>query len=158
MTPAILALEAVKQPYRLLHYSHNGSGLGYGEEAVAELGLDPKKVFKTLLAELHNGEIVVCVVPVSFLLNLKALSKVTKVKKAVMAPKSVAQKRTGYVLGGISPFGQTRSHRTFIDESALGFDEVYVSAGKRGVELAIDPEVFSVVLDATFTRLTEEQL
>ena len=158
MTPAILALEAVNQPYRLLHYSHTGSGLGYGEEAVAELGLDPKKVFKTLLAELHNGEIVVCVVPVSFLLNLKALSKVTKVKKAVMAPKSIAQKRTGYVLGGISPFGQTRSHRTFIDESALAFDEVYVSAGKRGVELAIDPEVFSVVLDATFTRLTEEQL
>jgi len=154
VTPAILALEIVSQPYRLLHYSHTGSGLGYGEEAVAELGLDPKKVFKTLLAELHNGEIVVCVVPVSSLLNLKALSKVTKVKRAIMAPKSIAQKRTGYVLGGISPFGQTRSHRTFVDESALGFDEVYVSAGKRGLEICVAPEAFSALLGASFVTLT----
>jgi len=158
VTPAILALEAANQPYRLLHYSRTGNGLGYGEEAVAELGLDPSKVFKTLLAELNHGEIVVCVVPVPYLLNLKALSKATNVKKASMAPQSIAQKRTGYIVGGISPFGQTRSHRTFVDETASAFDEIYVSAGKRGVELAITPEAFSVVLDATFTRLTEEQL
>tara|TARA_B100000686_G_scaffold224972_1_gene232136 strand:- start:979 stop:1443 length:465 start_codon:yes stop_codon:yes gene_type:complete len=154
VTPAIRSLDAASQSYRLLRYDRSANDFGYGEEAVFELGLDPKLVFKTLLAELADSELVVCVLPVSSLLNLKALSKATNSKRASMAPSTLAEKRTGYVLGGISPFGQIRSHRTFVDESALLHNEVFVSAGKRGVEIAIAPDTFSIVLNATFTRLT----
>jgi Cys-tRNA(Pro)/Cys-tRNA(Cys) deacylase len=158
VTPAVLALEAANQPHRLLHYSRSGSESKYGEEVSAKLGIDPDRVFKTLMAELSDGELVVCVVPVSCLLDLKTLAKAAKVKKASMAHQALAEKRTGYVVGGISPFGQTHSHRTFVDQTALDLDELYVSAGKRGVEIVITPEAFTVVLDATFTRLTGEPL
>jgi len=157
VTPAIIDLSEAKQDFRILEYEHGSLGRGYGEEAVEELGLNPSRVFKTLLAELQDGEIVVCVVPVSSLLNLKALAKAAGVKKASMAEISVAERRTGYVAGGISPFGQTRRHKTFVDLSASTFDEVYVSGGKRGLEVAISPSSFEEVLGATYASLTGGQ-
>ena len=112
------------------------------------------KLIEEELSELQNGEIVVAVVPVTSLLDLKALSKVAGVKKAKMADVSVAERRTGYVVGGISPFGQVRPHRTFVDDSALLYSEVFVSGGKRGLEVAISPSSFEGVLGATYAPLT----
>ena len=107
MTPAIDALSADEQEFRILEYTHNSTAENYGNEAADQLGLNPLHVFKTLLAELQSGEIVVAVVPVTSLLDLKSLSKVAGVKKAKMADVSVAERRTGYVVGGISPFWRT---------------------------------------------------
>lgn len=157
MTPAVVALSKAQQKFRVLEYTHNPSIQNYGDEVIEQLGLKPLHVFKTLLAELHNGEVVVAIVPVTSLLNLKALSKITKSKKAKMAEVAVAERRTGYVAGGISPFGQVREHRTFVDESALLYDEIFVSGGKRGLEVAISPSSFEVVLGATYAPLTGGQ-
>ena len=154
MTPAIDALSVDEQEFRILEYTHNAKAENYGNEAADQLGLNPSHVFKTLLAELQSGEIVVAVVPVASLLDLKALSKVAGVKKAKMADVSVAERRTGYVVGGISPFGQVRPHRTFVDDSALLYSEVFVSGGKRGLEVAISPSSFEGVLGATYAPLT----
>jgi Cys-tRNA(Pro)/Cys-tRNA(Cys) deacylase len=132
--------------------------MGYGEEAAVELGVDPSQVFKTLIAELHDGEVVVSIVPVVSLLDLKALAKVSGSKKAIVAETSVAERRTGYVIGGISPFGQTRQHRTFVDISAYDFDEIYVSGGKRGLEVVVSPSSLEHVLGATYAPLTGKSI
>ena len=154
MTPAIVFLSEAQQEFRVLEYAHSSAVKNYGDEVIEQLGLDPLHVFKTLLAQLHDGEIVVAVVPVASLLNLKALSKAARSKKAKMAEVAVAERRTGYVAGGISPFGQIREHRTYVDESALLYDEIFVSGGKRGLEIAISPSIFEVVLGATFAPLS----
>ena len=154
MTPAISELEDAGFAYELLHYEHDPSVGSYGGEAVSKLGLNGEAVFKTLMSELNTGEFVVCLIPVSSSLNLKAIAKATGVKRASMADGKVAERRTGYVLGGISPFGQSRSHRTFVDKIALSMDSIYVSAGKRGQEIRIVPNAFTVLLDASFVTLT----
>ncbi|MGB1490083.1 MAG: aminoacyl-tRNA deacylase [Acidimicrobiales bacterium] len=155
MTPAISELEDAGFAYELLHYEHDPSVGSYGGEAVSKLGLDGEAVFKTLMSELNTGEFVVCLIPVSSSLNLKAVAKAAGVKKASMADGKVAERRTGYVLGGISPFGQSRRHRTFVEKIALSMDSIYVSAGKRGQEIRIVPAAFSALLDASFVTLTK---
>ena len=154
MTPAISELEDAGCKYELFHYHHDPSAGSYGGEAVSKLGLDNERVFKTLLSELNTGEFVVCLIPVSSFLNLKAVARAAGVKRASMADGKVAERRTGYVLGGISPFGQNRRHRTFVEELALSLSSIYVSAGKRGLEIRVVPQVFSALLDASFVRLT----
>ena len=153
MTPAISELEDAGFAYELLHYEHDPSVGSYGGEAVSKLGLNGEAVFKTLMSELNTGEFVVCLIPVSSSLNLKAVAKAAGVKKASMADGKVAERRTGYVLGGISPFGQSRRHRTFVEKIALSMDSIYVSAGKRGQEIRIVPAAFSALLDASFVTL-----
>jgi Cys-tRNA(Pro)/Cys-tRNA(Cys) deacylase len=155
MTPAISELEDAGFAYELLHYEHDPSVGSYGGEAVSKLGLNGEAVFKTLMSELNTGEFVVCLIPVSSSLNLKAVAKAAGVKKASMADGKVAERRTGYVLGGISPFGQSRRHRTFVEKIALSMDAIYVSAGKRGQEIRIVPDAFSALLDASFVTLTK---
>ena len=155
MTPAISELEDAGFAYELLHYEHDPSVGSYGGEAVSKLGLDGEAVFKTLMSELNTGEFVVCLIPVSSSLNLKAVAKAAGVKKASMADGKVAERRTGYVLGGISPFGQSRRHRTFVEKIALSMESIYVSAGKRGQEIRIVPDAFSALLDASFVTLTK---
>ena len=155
MTPAISELEDAGFAYELLHYEHDPSIGSYGGEAVSKLGLNGEAVFKTLMSELNTGEFVVCLIPVSSSLNLKAVAKAAGVKKASMADGKVAERRTGYVLGGISPFGQSRRHRTFVEKIALSMDSIYVSAGKRGQEIRIVPDAFSALLDASFVTLTK---
>ncbi len=155
MTPAISELEDAGFAYELLHYEHDPSVGSYGGEAVSKLGLDGEAVFKTLMSELNTGEFVVCLIPVSSSLNLKAVAKAAGVKKASMADGKVAERRTGYVLGGISPFGQSRRHRTFVEKIALSMNSIYVSAGKRGQEIRIVPAAFSALLDASFVTLTK---
>ena len=154
MTPAISELDDAGFEYELLHYDHDPSVGSYGGEAVSKLGLNEEAVFKTLMTELNTGEFVVCLIPVSSSLNLKAVAKAAGVKKASMADGNIAERRTGYVLGGISPFGQSRRHRTFVEKIALSMESIYVSAGKRGQEIRIVPNAFSVLLDASFVTLT----
>lgn len=139
-TPAITALEQAGIPYTLHKYAVAAdSELPYGAVAAQALGVPAAQVFKTLIAELDTTELVVAVVPVSGQLNLRALAQVVGVKKAVMAEPGKAEKSSGYVTGGISPFGQRKRLRTFVENSAIGLDRMYVSAGKRGLQLAVSP-------------------
>lgn len=146
-TPATAVLDRAGVGYTVHAYEHDPSVSSYGLEAAGRLGLDPASVLKTLLADVDGG-LVVAVVPVSGQLDLKSLAAAVGGKRASMAEPSVAERATGYVVGGISPLGQKRRHPTVVDESALGFPVVYVSAGRRGVDLGIAPDDLVRLLDA----------
>ncbi len=148
VTPAIKQLEKSKIAHRTVSYEHDPSNASYGTEAAETLGLDPQVVFKTLLATV-DGTLVVAVVPVTGMLDLKALARAAKGKKAVMADPAAAERSTGYVVGGISPLGQRKRLATFVDESALELDEMFVSGGRRGLEIALAPTDLVEVLRAT---------
>lgn len=137
-TPATVALTAAGIPFTTHEYAHDPANTNFGLEAASALNLDPEQVFKTLLADL-DGELVVGIVPVTGKLDLKALAAALGGKKAEMADAKLAERRTGYVVGGISPIGQKVSHRTVLDETAELFDEIYVSGGRRGVDLGLRP-------------------
>jgi Cys-tRNA(Pro)/Cys-tRNA(Cys) deacylase len=154
MTPAVMQLEAAAVDFRVVEYDHDPAAGAYGLEAAEALGVDGSQVFKTLLATLDTGELVVGIVPVVCMLDLKAVARAAGAKRATMADPAVAERRTGYVVGGISPFGQRQRHRTFVDESAELWDEIHVSGGRRGMEVVVAPTVLATVLDATFVDLT----
>lgn len=137
-TPATAALTAAGVPFTPHVYAHDLSTSSYGMEAASVLGIDPARVFKTLLADV-DGSLAVAVVPVSGSLDLKALAHALGHKKASMADPAVAQRRTGYVLGGISPLGQRHSSPTVVDDSALAFDTIFVSGGHRGFDIELSP-------------------
>jgi Cys-tRNA(Pro)/Cys-tRNA(Cys) deacylase len=138
-TPAVRALEKAKVAHTLHPYDpDHPAEQGYGEAAVAALGSDPRQVFKTLVARV-DGELTVAIVPVAGTLDLKALAAATGGRKAVMADPADAERTTGYVRGGISPLGQRKALPTVVDESALEFATVMVSAGKRGLQVELPP-------------------
>lgn len=137
-TPASVALAAVGLPFRLHPYEHEPAAPSYGLEAAEALGVEPERVFKTLLAETELG-LIVGVVPVTGMLDLKALAAAVGAKRATMADPAVAERRTGYVVGGISPVGQKTRHVTVVDETAQLFDTVFVSGGRRGLDLELAP-------------------
>jgi len=138
VTPAVNALEAAGIAFTVHEYDHDPASSSFGLEAATALGLDPDRVFKTLLVT-ADGEQAVGIVPVSCSLSLKALGATLGRKRVVMCDPAVAQRVTGYVLGGISPFGQKRSLPTVIDETAELYDTVYVSGGRRGLDLGVAP-------------------
>lgn len=148
MTPALKLLEKQRVAHRAMPYEHDPKAPSYGLEAADKLGLEPAHVFKTLLVD-AEGELLVAVVPVSGTLDLKALAVAAKVKKVQMADAKLAEKNTGYRVGGISPLGQKKRLRTFIDSSAQGLAEIYVSGGKRGLDVALAP--------ADLQRLTQAE-
>lgn len=137
-TPATTVLSRAGVRFTLHPYDHDPRAASYGLEAARALGADPARVLKTLLAVL-DGELVVGVVPVSGQLDLKALARALGGRRAVMADVIAAERATGYVAGGISPIGQRRRHRTVVDDTALSHPTVLVSAGRRGLDLEIDP-------------------
>ena len=141
-TPAIAALLAAEVPHEVLQYHHDPRNESFGDEAVEELaqveGVSPEQVFKTLVIALPRG-LAVAVIPVPSKLSLKAAAAALGVAKATMAERAAAERSTGYVIGGISPFGQRRPLATVVDESALGWDRVLCSAGKRGWDVAVNP-------------------
>ena len=138
-TPALVALDAAGVRYTPHAYDHDpGTDLGYGLEAAQVLGVPADQVFKTLMAAV-DGVLTVAVVPVTGMLDLKALAHAVGGKRAVMADKAVAERVTGYVLGGISPLGQRTLHPTVLDETAELFDTVLVSGGRRGLDVELSP-------------------
>mgnify|MGYP003601461243 CR=1 FL=1 len=153
MTPALDLLKKVCAPHRVHSYEHAPKAPSYGLEAAEKLGLEPVRVFKTLLASSEKGELLVAVVPVVGSLDLKALAQAAGVKKTEMADPAAAQRATGYLLGGISPLGQKKRLRTFIDSSAQDFTTLYVSAGRRGLEVELAPGVLATQTQATFADI-----
>ena len=150
-TPATVALGAAGIDYEVRAYEHDPRAMSYGLEAAEALGVDPARVFKTLLASL-DGRLVVGIVPVSGQLDLKALARALGGSKAVMAEVTTAERATGYVAGGISPIGQKRPHPTVLDASALEHDTVLVSGGRRGFDLELAPtDLVAVTGAATAT-------
>jgi len=137
-TPATAALAAAGVPFVLHPYSHDPSAASYGLEAAEVLGIDPKRVFKTLMVEVE-GKLAVGIVPVSGTLDLKSVAAALGSKKAAMADPKAAERRTGYVLGGISPLGQRQTSPTVLDDSALSFDTILVSGGRRGLDIELAP-------------------
>ncbi|SHL65345.1 Cys-tRNA(Pro) deacylase [Phytopseudomonas punonensis] len=140
MTPALNLLKKVRAEHRIHSYEHDPKAASYGLEAAQKLDLEPAQVFKTLLAVSEKGELLVAVVPVIGTLDLKALAHAAGVKKVDMAPVDAAQRATGYLVGGISPLGQKKRLRTFIDSSARNFAAIYVSAGRRGLEVELSAD------------------
>jgi Cys-tRNA(Pro)/Cys-tRNA(Cys) deacylase len=137
-TPATVALSAAGIAYTAHAYPHDPRSTSYGLEAAEALGLNPDRVHKTLMASV-DGTTTVAIVPVSGQLDLKALARALGGSKAVMADPADAQRLTGYVVGGISPVGQRRAHPTVLDERALAWPTIFVSGGKRGLDLELAP-------------------
>jgi Cys-tRNA(Pro)/Cys-tRNA(Cys) deacylase len=135
-TPATLVLTRAGVTYSVHAYEHQSSAASFGLEAAHRLGVEPERVFKTLVADVDDN-LVVAVVPVSGSLDLKSLAHAVRGKRAAMASTSAAERVTGYVVGGISPLGQRRALPTVIDRSALSYDTVFVSAGRRGLDIEI---------------------
>jgi len=148
-TPAVVALEQAGVPHTLHPYDHDPSNdLGYGLEAAQAIGVDARQVYKTLMADV-DGRLVVAIVPVDQKLDLKALAKAAGGKKAALADPALAQRVTGYVVGGISPLGQKSRHVTVLDSSAEEFDVVYVSGGRRGLDVGLAPADLLRLTDGT---------
>ncbi|MDN4615055.1 Cys-tRNA(Pro) deacylase [Leifsonia sp. F6_8S_P_1B] len=137
-TPATVALTAASIPFSAHPYEHDPTAASFGLEAAEALGVEADRVFKTLLADTDLG-LVVGVVPVTGMLDLKALAAAVGAKRAAMADPAVAERRTGYVVGGISPVGQKTRHVTVVDETAQLFDTVFVSGGRRGFDIELAP-------------------
>lgn len=138
-TRAMIALTESGVPFAVHEYRHDPDDTAFGQEAAKALKLDPDRVFKTLVADVE-GQLVVACVPVSSQLSLKALASAVGGKKAVMADSKSAEKSTGYVVGGISPLGQKKALPTVIDASAVDHSTIFVSGGRRGVDLELKPE------------------
>ncbi|WP_034087593.1 Cys-tRNA(Pro) deacylase [Streptacidiphilus albus] len=138
-TPATVVLEAAGVEYTVHAYEHDPAAASYGEEAARVLGVSAERVFKTLLADV-DGVLVVAVVPVAGQLDLKALAAAVGGKHAAMADPAAAERSTGYVRGGISPLGQRKRLRTVVDTGALAHPTVFVSAGRRGLEVELAPQ------------------
>ena len=154
MTPAIKALEKQGIAHTVHRYQVDESDeRTYGEAVAAAMSAESATVFKTLVAQLTGGELVVAVVPVTGTLDLRRLAAVAEAKSAEMAKPSDAEKATGYVTGGISPFGQRKRLRTFVDSSAQRHQTVYVSAGRRGLQVQVTPQDLVLVTGATVAEL-----
>jgi Cys-tRNA(Pro)/Cys-tRNA(Cys) deacylase len=151
-TPATVALERAGVSFTQHSYGHDPAAPSYGVEAAEQLGLDPAAVLKTLLADV-DGHLVVAIVPVSGQLDLKALASAVGGKRARMAEPAVAERVTGYVVGGISPLGQKKRLPTVVDESAMALESVYVSGGRRGLDLGLAPVDLVRLLDASVAQI-----
>lgn len=152
-TAAIVALTRDSVAHTVHGYEHDPAAPSYGLEAAAALGVAPERVLKTLCAAV-DGDLVVGIVPVSGQLDLKALATAVGGKRAVLADAATAERATGYVIGGISPLGQRRSHPTVLDQSALDHPTVFVSAGKRGLEVELAPADLEAATGATVARIS----
>jgi Cys-tRNA(Pro)/Cys-tRNA(Cys) deacylase len=153
MTPALDLLKKARAEHRVHSYEHDPKSASYGLEAAEKLGLDPQQVFKTLLASSEKGELLVAVVPVVGTLDLKALAHAAGVKKCEMADPAAAQRATGYLVGGISPLGQKKRLRTFIDDTAQNFATIHVSAGRRGLEVELAAAVLAEHTQGKFAAI-----
>lgn len=151
-TPATVALTNAGIGFTLHEYDHDPRAASYGLEAADALGLDPARVLKTLMATV-DGRLTVAVVPVAGQLDLKALARAVGGSRAAMAERAAAERATGYVAGGISPIGQRRPHPTVVDTTALEHPTVFVSAGRRGLDLEMAPADLVRITEAITARV-----
>jgi Cys-tRNA(Pro)/Cys-tRNA(Cys) deacylase len=150
MTPAIDVAKKNKIAHKVHQYLHDSSSESYGLEAAEKMGVPEGQVFKTLVVRLNTKELVVGVVPVSSMLSMKLIAKAAGAKKAEMAPQSEVERSTGYVLGGVSPLGQKKRLKTIIDSSAMNHSTIYVSAGRRGLEIELSPNDLKKLVNGIF--------
>jgi Cys-tRNA(Pro)/Cys-tRNA(Cys) deacylase len=155
VTPAAQLLSKAGRPFTLHEYAHQEpgkEGVGFGDEAALALGVDPARLFKTLVVD-AGGRLAVGVVPVAGMLDLKAMAAAVQAESVRMAHTSDAERATGYVVGGISPLGQRKRLTTVVDESATGWPTVFVSAGRRGLQVELDPGDLVELTDATVAAI-----
>jgi len=154
MTPAVTVAKKAKIAYTLHSYTHDPANTAYGEEASTMLGIAPERVFKTLVVRLDDKQLVVAVIPVSSMLSMKHLAKAAGGKKADMADGADVERSSGYILGGVSPLGQKKRLRTFIDTSAERYESIFVSAGRRGLEIELAPKDLCRLVNGAFAALS----
>ena len=145
----MVVLDAAGVSYRVHEFDADPTRRGFGRAAAAALDVEPERVFKTLLATIDDRDHVVAIVPVSGHLSLKELAAAVRGKRAEMCPPEAAERLTGYVVGGISPFGQKRASPVVIDETCVLFDSIFVSGGRRGLDIEIAPDDLIALLGAT---------
>ena len=153
MTPAINTAKAAGIKFKALSYEHDANHPSYGMEAVEKLGLEATRVFKTLLLNIGKDEFAVTIIPVANKLNLKAAAKALSRKKVTMAGTQDAERGTGYLVGGISPIGQKKRLATLLDKTALEHETIYVSAGRRGLEIELATKDLVRITDANLADL-----
>lgn len=155
MTPGINVAKKNNIPHTIHEYHHDSSSESYGSEAAEKLGVPEIRVFKTLVVSLDNKALAVGIVPVSSMLNMKLFAKAAGAKRAAMATKTEVERSTGYVIGGVSPLGQKKKLKTIIDSSANNFPTIYVSAGKRGLDIELSPKDLLKLVDGTFAEISQ---
>jgi Cys-tRNA(Pro)/Cys-tRNA(Cys) deacylase len=155
MTPAINCAKKAKIEYTLHQYDHDSGNASYGPEAAEKLGVLPERVFKTLVVKLDATQLVVAILPVNSMLSMKNVVKACGGRKAEMADKVEVQRSSGYVLGGVSPLGQKKSLKTVIDQSAQQYPTIYVSGGRRGLEIELNALDLQTLTLATFAPLSQ---
>ena len=162
MTPAINLAKQRGLDYRLHEYTHDSNAASFGLEAAEKLGVDVTRVFKTLVVLTDTEVLAVAILPVDKTLNFKKMAKVLSVnkilacKKVQMADPKQVERSTGYVLGGVSPLGQKKRLVTIIDESAQTHSTIYVSGGRRGLEIELPPAQLATTLTARFASITDD--
>ncbi|HYH21935.1 MAG TPA: Cys-tRNA(Pro) deacylase [Azospirillum sp.] len=155
-TPAVNAAKAAGIAFRLLEYDYDPSADAIGLAAAEALGLDPAVVYKTLIAQLDTKALVCAVIPVAARLDVKALAAAAGAKKADLADPTLAERATGYMVGGISPLGQRKRLATFIDPVSAALPEMVVNGGRRGLQIALAPADLARVLGAKVVRITAQ--
>jgi len=153
MTPAVKSIKNAAVYYKLHKYDHTPSNDQYGREAVEKLKISAERMFKTLVVEVNKTKLAMAVIPVSMLLDLKSAATAFNVKKVKLAEEKDAMRATGYVIGGISPIGQKKKLVTIIDVSALNHETIYVSAGRRGLDIELDPGDLKVLTNGIFAKI-----
>lgn len=156
VTPATSQLKKKKIPFHTHQYNHDTNHHSYGEEAAEKLAVNAERIFKTLVLETDNNALIIAIIPVLKQLNLKSIASNLKTKKVKMAEVKRVESSTGYILGGVSPLGQKKQLTTLIDESAKPFDTIYVSGGKRGLEIELSPLHLKQLTKANFSSITSE--
>jgi Cys-tRNA(Pro)/Cys-tRNA(Cys) deacylase len=153
ITPAVRALEQAGVAFQLLEYDYDSSADEIGLQAAQALGRHPSTVFKTLVVALDSGELICALIPSDARLNLKAMASAAGARKAELSDPKKAERTTGYVVGGISPLGQRRRLRTFIDASAPPLDEIVVNGGRRGLQIVLRPADLILATSAVVASL-----
>ena len=157
MTPAINLLKKNNIRHQIHEYAHDATSDSYGLEAAEKMAVSEARVFKTLVLSLNKNELAVGILPVSSQLNMKLMAKAAGAKSAAMADKNVVERSTGYVLGGVSPLGQKKRLKTVIDQSAESHTTIFVSAGRRGLEIELNPEDLKKLTSATWADICQNQ-
>lgn len=155
MTPGINLVKQSRIAHTVHEYIHDPSSDSYGLEAAEKLGVDESRVFKTLVVSLDGKALAVGVIPVASLLSMKLMAKAAGAKKAAMASPSDVERSTGYVLGGVSPLGQKKRLKTIVDTSAKIHPTIYVSAGRRGLEIELDPNDLCKLVNGVFADIAQ---